>query len=93
MNNFEKIEQLKKLKSIIEVKNEQICYVNKAEQLSFINYQDNRYKSTNDKSYITFEPSDNLLLAIKEVTIKILNEQVAELEKEIESIFSNTMAN
>lgn len=88
MDNFEKIEKLEKLKSSIEKIDTRIYYINHSTYLTFGHYVSIRCGESQEKE-MSFEPSDNFLLNIKEVAIKILKEEIAEMQKEIESIFAS----
>lgn len=85
MNNSEKIKRLSELQRKIKIMKEDISYVNNAKKLSFINgiegYEDTRIVN----------PSSSLLSNIQKIAINILNEEVEEMEKEIESIFNNKL--
>lgn len=85
MNNREKIKRLNELQRKIKIMEEDISYVNDAKKLSFINgvegYEDARIVN----------PSSSLLSNIQKIAIKILNEEIEEMEKEIESIFNNKL--
>ena len=85
MNNSKKIKRLSELQQKIEIMKEDISYVNNAVKLSFINGIEG-YETTR-----MVNPSSRLLSNIQKIAIKILNEEIEEMEKEIESIFNNKL--
>ena len=92
MTNLEKIKRLNELQRKIEKIQEEMYYVKHAKKLRFIHYVSSGRCGVEDheKSKM-IDPSSTLLSNVKEITLKILNEEIAEMEKEIESIFNNTI--
>ena len=87
MNNSQKIEKLHQLKQSINQKERDIYFIDQSENIMFEYEAQGMRDSYPTTRYIN--PSDNLLLNIKQVAIKILKEEIAEMQKEIESIFAS----
>ena len=90
MTNLEKIKRLNELQRKIEKIQEEMYYVKHAKKLRFIHYVSSGRCGVEDheKSKM-IDPSSTLLSNVKEITLKILNEEMKDLSKEVKSIKTN----
>jgi hypothetical protein len=86
MTNLEKIKKLNELQAAIEFKQKTLSHIVEFKYLEIVLNEDKKY-DYKESICIDKSNSNNFLSIIQELGTKLLNEEIKELEKEIESIF------
>lgn len=90
MTNLEKIKRLNELQTAIEFRKKALQYIVNFKYLEIVIEEDknNNYK---DSICINKSNSNSFFSIFRELGTKLFEEEIAEMEKEIESIFNNTI--